>query len=175
VSAAAVLVVLVALPFGRRWSDREAAFAATGGQWTRLQALVANEDRLRRAVDEQRLAQRASGTRLVTGTSPALAASNLQVLIQRYADESSIQLDRVDIVSQPRPDSAGLLAIPAQVQGQGDVYGLVDVLYRLERGDKLLVVDEMVVNAGPEGQNGRQYLSWSIRLHGLYSSGDAGL
>src|SRR2546426_5857478 len=51
-------------------------------------------------------------------------------LFRSYADESSVQLDRVDVAGQPRADKPGLLATPVQLQGQGDIYGLVDFLDR---------------------------------------------
>ena len=168
VSAAALSVVLLALPFARRWVTREAAITASGEQWVRLEALASGEAQLRRALDTLRLAQQSVATRLVTGTTPALAASNLQVLLQRYADESAVQLDRVDAVGEPAADRSGLLAIPVRLQGRGDIYGLVDFLYRVQHGEKLLVIDEMATNAGLESTAGRQSLSWSIRLHALY-------
>ncbi len=146
VSATALVVVLVALPFAHRWGAREAAYGASREQWVRLATLAASTDRLRRALDEQKLAH--------------------------AADEG------VDVAGQPRPDKPGLLAIPVQLQGQGDVYGLVDFLYRLQHGEKLLVLDELSLNAGFvssfQGGSGRQYLSWSLRLHGLYGAAAAG-
>jgi type II secretory pathway component PulM len=185
VSAAALVTVLIVLPVARRWAVREAAYAASREQWVRLAGLAANTDRLRRALDEQRLVHAPDAARLVTGPTPALAASTLQGLLQRYADESSVQLDRVDVVGDARPDKPGLLAIPVRLQGRGDIYGLVDFLYRVQWGEKLLVIDEMSANAGigwPGGLAlyGRQeyglqpYLSWSIRLHGLYATREAG-
>src|SRR5439155_24312470 len=99
-------------------------------------------------------------------------------LLQRYADESSVQLNRVAVASQPRPDQPGLLAIPVQLQCQGDIYGLVDFLSRLERGEKLLALDELSLNAGfgmgfvpargPRRGKAPPSFSWSLRLHGLY-------
>src|SRR6266702_5343540 len=109
VSATALMVVLLVLPFGQRWREREAAYAASREQWVRLATLAASTDRLRRALDEQKLAHAADEARLVTGATPALAASVIQGLLQRYADESSVQLDRVDVAGQPRPDKPGLL------------------------------------------------------------------
>ena len=186
VSVTALAVVLLVLPFARRWATREAAYSASREQWVRLQTLTAGTDRLRRALDERKLTHAADEARLVTGATAALAASVLQGLLQRYADESSVQLDRVDVAGQPRPDKPGLLAIPVQLQGQGDIYGLVDFLYRLEHGEKLLVLDEVVLNpgfgggyagvyggayaGGYGGSSGRQYLAWSLRLHGLYGA-----
>src|SRR5256714_2384246 len=109
--------------------------------------LITNADRRRRALEERKRAHAADEAGLVTGATPALAASALQGLLQRYADESSVQLNRVDVVSEPRRGQPGLLAIPVQLQGQGDIYGLVDFLARLEHGETLLVLDDVSLNA----------------------------
>lgn len=170
-SAALIVGVLVVLPFAHRWSARETSYAASREQWARLAGLAAGNERLRRDRDAQRLAQSAEQARLVTGTTAALAASSLQELLQRYAGESAVQLDRVDVAAQPRAAEGGLLAIPAQLQAQGDIYGLVDFLYRLQAGERLLVIEEMTVNTGAWGADGRQMLIWGIRLHGLYPGG----
>jgi len=178
VSAAALVIVLGVLPFGRRWAAREDAYAASREQWVRLATLAASTDGLRRTLAEQQRAFAVDEARLVSGATPALAASSLQGLLQRYADESAVQLDRVDVAGQPRPDRPGLVAIPVQLQGQGDIYGLVDFLYRLERGEKLLVVDDLTLNAGVAwmpsagfaGGSRSQRLTWSVRLHGLYGA-----
>ena len=168
VSALALFVVLLGLPFARQWTAREASIAAGRDQWARLQALVSGESRLQRALDTLRLSQQSVRARLLTGTTPAVAGSNLQVLLQRYADESAVQLDRVDAVAEPEASREGLLAIPVRLQVHGDVYGLVDFLYRLQHGEKLLVTDELGINAGLESTLGSQALTWSVRLHGLY-------
>lgn len=167
---AAVLLVFsgVVLPLARRWSAREVVYVTTRDQWARLAGLAAGIDQLRSARDTQRLAQGGEVARLVTGTTPALAASGLQGLLQRFAEEHGVQLDRVDVAAQPRPDRGGLLAIPAQLQGQSDITGLVDFLLRVQVSQVLLVVDELAVNATGDVQDGRQTLIWTLRLHGLY-------
>src|SRR3989449_9544585 len=176
VSATALLIVLLGLPFAHHWAVREAAYTTSREQWLRLAALAAHTHRLRRALDGQKSAYAAGEARLVTGATPALAASALQGLLQRYADESSVQLNRVDVASQPRAGQSGLLAIPVQLQCQGDIYGLVDFLSRLEHSEKLLALDELSLNAGfatgvrPVRRSGRatapqpqpQYFSWSL-------------
>jgi len=182
VSATALVIVLLGLPLAHRWAVREAAYTTSREQWLRLSGLAASTDRLRRAVDERKRGHAAGEARLVTGATPALAASALQELLQRYAEESSVQLNRVDVASQPRAGQSGLLAIPVQLQCQGDIYGLVDFLSRLEHSEKLLALDELSLNAGfatgvrPVRRSGRvtapqpqpQYFSWSLRLHALY-------
>ncbi len=178
VSASALVIVLLGLPFAHHWAVREAAYTASREQWLRFAALTGNTDGLRRALVERKLAHAPDEARLVTGATPALAASSLQGLLQRYADESSVQLNRVDVASQPRPGQSSLLAIPVQLQCQGDIYGLVDFLSRLEHSEKLLALDELSVNAGfamsnrsgsgPRPRKAPQPFSWSLRLYGLY-------
>lgn len=173
VSVAALCLTEVVLPFGDRWAARERAYAASREQWQQLQGMVASEGRLRQALTEQRNLRRASGDLLASGATPALAASGLQDLLRRYAEESMLQLDRVDVAGQPKADRPGLLEIPVTLQGQGDIYGLVDFLFRVQHGERLLVVDELLVNAGfarPWAQDGGgdRVLAWSLRAHGLY-------
>jgi type II secretory pathway component PulM len=183
VSAAALVIVGLVLPFAHGWSEREAAYAASYTQWSRLAGLSANSDRLQHAVDALAKASAADTTRLVTGETPALAASTLQGLVQRYASESAVQLERVDVAGEAKPDKPGLVAIPVQLQARGDVYGLVAFLGRVQHGDKLLVVDELTLDSGIEtdlgnmqavsysGAGARQApLSWTLRLHGLYEA-----
>jgi type II secretory pathway component PulM len=174
VSVAALAIVGVGLPFAHHWTARETAYAASRAQWVRLASLTASTDRLQHALDAQKRAFAADDDRLVTGSTPALAASTLQGLVQGYASASSVQLERIDVAGDPRPDKPGLLAIPVQLQARGDVYGLVSFLERLQHGDKLLVVDELTLDSGSEADlsglpnAARQALSWTVRLHGLY-------
>jgi hypothetical protein len=172
VSLAAVCLTQVVLPFADRWVARERAYAASREQWVRLQGLVVSEDRLQEALNRERNVRRASGDLLAPGTTPALAASGLQALLRGYAEESMLQLDRVDVAGQPKADRPGLLEIPVALQGQGDIYGLVDFLFRVQHGERLLVIDELLVNAGFARplplDGGVRTLAWSLRAHGLY-------
>ncbi|HEX6104602.1 MAG TPA: type II secretion system protein GspM [Gemmatimonadales bacterium] len=174
VVALALAMTLLVLPALDRWSTREAALAASRERHARLQALVASEEGLRRALGERRRAQAGAMRLLLAGATPALAASNLQALLQQYAEESLVQLNRVDVAGQPRADGPGLLSVPVLLQGQGDVHGLVDFLYRVQHGQRLLVIDEIAVNTrssylGDEDQS----LIWSLRARGLYPSSEA--
>lgn len=169
ISAATLLVVFALLPVADRWSEREARYAASRDQLVRLKTLVKSETELRRALEEQRRVLGVSVGLLATGSTPALAASNLQALVQRYAEESVVQLDRIFVAGEAKPDSQGLMTIPVQLQGQGDIYGLVDFLFRLQHGEKLLVIDDMSVTAGLPHSDRREFITWSITMHGLYA------
>ena len=166
-STAALAVSLVILPVADRWVAREATHTAHREQWRRLQTLVAGEKDVRQSLDQERLARRGTIDLLLTGATPALAASNLQVLLQQYAEESLVQLNRVDVAGQPKPEGPGLLAVPVVLQGQGDIYALVDFLSRLQHGERLLVIDEISVNTRSLWRR-RDLLVWSLRAHGLY-------
>lgn len=170
IAAAALLVVFALLPLQEWWSSRESSYSASYDRWVRLQTLVASQARLRRALEEQQRAQQVSVGLLATGSTPALAASNLQALVQRYAEESSVQLDRIFVAGQSKADSQGLMTVPVQVQGQGDIYGLVDFLFRLQHGEKLLVIDDMTITAGLPHTGRRDFMTWSMTMHGLYAA-----
>ena len=177
VSAVALVVVGLILPIADHWTSRESAYAANRAQWVKLSALAASTDRLQHALDAQRMALAVEENRLVEGTTPALAASTLQGMLQQYASESAIQLQRVDAAGEPKTAKPGLLEIPVQLSGTASVAGLVDFLSKLERGNKLLIVDELAINAGFDipgasiadvGGGQSQALQWTLRVHGLY-------
>jgi Type II secretion system (T2SS), protein M subtype b len=184
VSAAALVVMFAVLPFARRWSEREAEIAVRRERLVQLEALVASEAPARRALGEEERRRALLGQRLVSGMTPALASSNLQTLLQGYADESHVTLDRVDLVSETQGASSDSLpTVPVQLSATGDVYGLFDFLYRLQYGERLLVVDEVLVSAGyappvsasagaPAGA-AAQTLTWTVRLRAPYLRQDA--
>jgi type II secretory pathway component PulM len=159
------------LPALERWSTREATIAASRDRLARLRALVAGEPGLRRALADRRSAQGGTMRLLLAGATPALAASNLQALLQQYAEESLVQLNRVDVAGAAKADAPGLLAVPVLLQGQGDVHGLVDFLYRVQHGQRLLVIEDIAVNARSAYlRDDEELLNWSLRAHGLYAT-----
>jgi hypothetical protein len=106
------------------------------------------------------------------GNTAAVAASTLQQLINRYAEESRVSLDRVDIASDLQPEQSELVAIPARLSGRADIYGLVDILFYLQQGEKLLVIDELRVGVGATRSAGPNLslITWTMDLHGYYAS-----
>lgn len=161
--------IWVVLPFANRWQEREDAIAAKQSHLGQLRALVGAEAATREGLvvlQKERVVLR---ERLLTGATPALAASNLQGLLQGYADASRVSLDRVDVVGEPGATSGeGLSAIPVRLSAQGDIYGLSELLTRFQSGPKLLIVDELKVTIGsPDYQP--DLLDFDVRLHGAYS------
>lgn len=138
-------------------------------QFARLQQLVESEDEIRRAVREHEQARERRGRRLIAGSTPALASSRLQTLVRRYAGQSNVRLDRIDAVGEPQEADGGLFALPVGVTGRGDVYGLVDLLFYLQHGEKLLIIDELSVSGATQRRDSLEMLDWTMRLHGLYA------
>lgn len=170
VSTLALLAVWVVLPFVSRWHDREAAIEVKQSQLAQLRALVEAESATRQSLAARLRARTALRERLLTGATPALAASDLQALLQGYADGSRVTLTRVDLVAQPgAAGDEGLPAIPVRLSALSDIYGLAGLLSRLQYGEKLLVIDELTVNVGAVAGDRPDLLTFSVRLHGAYS------
>jgi type II secretory pathway component PulM len=167
VSLLALLAVLVVLPQARRWLDREEQIAMRGEQLARLEALISREDAVRQRLAEVQQARASAGRLLLAGETAAVAGSSLQLLLNRYAQESRVVLDRVDAV-RPSGTEAGILEVPARIAVRGDVYGLVDLLFYLQNGEKLLVIDDLRVSEGRGDRRRQQLLTMSVSLHGYY-------
>ena len=166
-SVAITLIALVLVPAARRWDDRRSTIAAAGERVRRYEALLSDEPGLKQEMEQRRRAARAG--RLVPGVTPAVAASNVQSLLQRYARESGVRLDRVDVVGEPETSSDGIAAIPLQLSAQGDIHGLVALLERVQHGDRLLLISDVTIGAGTLRADSVQILSFTIRLSGAWA------
>jgi hypothetical protein len=164
----ALVLTFAVLPYARRWSERTAAIEAARDQRDRLEALLASEDAIRRALDARRAGRRVYAARLLTGGTPALAASELQSIISGYAEQSSVSVTRMNVVGEAAPLEPGLSAIPLQLTAEGDVYGLADFLARLQHGEKLVAVEEITVTVGSPRRDGTHSFVWSLRLRAPY-------
>jgi len=166
ISIVALGVTFVVLPFLDHWRERETATRARAEQLARLESLASQRGDIERAVSALRELRDRSRGRLLEGSTAAVAASTLQLLLQRYADESRVLVQRVDVAGAGEAAAAGLVSVPARLYAQGDIYGLVDLLFYLQQGETLLVVDDIRITAGA----GPGLLSVSIALHGYYAA-----
>ncbi len=171
VSVLALLAVLLVIPQGRRWLDREDRIAMRSEQLARLEALISREDSVRQQLVELRQARAGAGRLLLAGETAAVAASSLQLLLNRYATESRVVLDRVDAVSRTTEAEGSIEEIPARVTVRGDIYGLVDLLFYLQHGEKLLVIDDLRVSGVRAGLRAEDLLTVTVNLHGYYRGG----
>jgi len=170
ISLAALILVFGVLPFGRRWSEREASLEAKAAQLARLEALLSSQQQLEGAVAVLEGEREGWARRLLSGRTPALAASTLQTLLRGYAERSRVTLDRINADREFEPGADGLTPIGMELVVRGDVFGLVDFLFYLQNGEKLLVIDELSINSSLRRRaTDEEVLTWSVRLHGLYT------
>jgi hypothetical protein len=178
---ASVLIVLGALvvtPFVRDWRDREEAIAAKAEQLARLEALAASEEMLQQSAAQLRDALGRRSQKLLDGSTVALAGSALQSLVRSYGERSRVSILRMNPAAAGTGaddggdgnGSADVAPIALSLTAEGDIYGLVDLLYYLQNGETLLVVDELRVNS-PRGSRAGALMGWTLRLRGFYEPG----
>jgi Tfp pilus assembly protein PilO len=81
--------------------------------------------------------------RFLTEAAPAVAASELQKLTKDMAAQASTEIRSERIL--PPVERGELLEIPVEIAVSGEIRQLVDLLARLEGGDKLLTVQDLRV------------------------------
>lgn len=169
VTAIALLLTFVVAPGVRRWVDREAAIAAQAERLVRLESLIAASEDVTNTLEQMRRDRAQAARLLLPGSTAAIAASNLQVLLNRYADESRVLLERVDVAGDVTAAEDSLVPIPARIAARGDIYGLVDLLFYLQHGEKLIVIDEFRADVSRARSDGPS-VSWTVTLHGYYTT-----
>ncbi|MSR36470.1 MAG: hypothetical protein EXR95_07490 [Gemmatimonadetes bacterium] len=168
VSAAALLVAYGAAPFVRHWRAREEVIASQTDRLARLRGLVGSEAALRATVEQRSALLAAGRQRLLAGRTPALAGSALQSALQRYADESGMTVSRLDVAGAPM-EGGVLPRLPATVSVVGDLYGLVDLLERVQHGPLALEITELTVRPNPALRG--EPLQVTIALRGAFAGG----
>jgi type II secretory pathway component PulM len=149
VAAACVLMLWLAIPAIRQWSDREALISARRGELARLFGLKASESTLRAAVEARAAKAAEFPQRPVSAATAALAAGVLQGVLQRYADDSQLSVSELNVSGEPDSTSVPLAALPATLIALGDIYGVADLVSRVQTGNTLLEVRELSVQINP--------------------------
>ena len=149
VVAVAAIVVLVLLPLGRRWSERESLIDATRQHLARVTSIVGHEAELAEATRALEGRLEASGTRLVRARTLPLAASAIQSLVRDYAQASVVTVTRLDAAGAPVSGGGGSVAIPATIAVQGDIYGIADFVRRLQHGPWMLELTDFSIAPNP--------------------------
>ncbi len=166
VAVACVLAAYTIIPVATQWMDRESLIAARRSELSRLRGLQQAAPALRTALAARE--QRASEfpQRPVSATTAALAAGVLQGVLQRYADESQLSVSELNVSGEPDTTAVPLAALPATLIALGDVYGVADLLSRVQQGSTLLDVREMTVQVNParRAEGGGELLQLTLVL-----------
>jgi hypothetical protein len=110
----------------------------------------------RNALEEERLALNRALERaesgLLTGETPALAAVDIQNILNDIASRSKVEVSAMRVLQPLEPDEKATvkdyLTIPVQVTFNTSIRQLKEMLYRIETSLKLLRVSEMRVRTG---------------------------
>ncbi len=149
VASACVFVIWLAIPAARQWSDREALISARRGELARLRGVKVAEATLRSAVEARAAKAAEFPQRPVSAATAALAAGVLQGVLQRYADDSQLNVSELNVSGEPDSTSVPLAALPATLIALGDIYGVADLVSRVQNGNTLLEVRELSVQVNP--------------------------
>jgi hypothetical protein len=161
-----ILLAVTIAPIARRWNDREDQIAAETERLARLRGLVANEAQLDEAVRTRGTTVETGPQRLLTGRTPAVAASVLQSTLQDFANQSRVTISRLDVAGAPETGASGLPMLPANISAIGDLYGITELLSRIQHGPLLLEITDLTVR--PNSALKGELLQLSVTLRGAY-------
>lgn len=142
-------MLALAIPIARRWSDRESLIAARRGELSRLRGIEGSESALQRAVEARDARAAEYPQRPVSAATAALAAGVLQGVLQRFADDSQLSVSELNVSGEPDSTAVPLAALPATLIALGDVFGIADLLSRVQNSNTLLEVRELTVQVNP--------------------------
>ena len=162
VVAVAAVIVLVVLPLGRRWTEREALIAVTRTHVARVASLAGRETELAEATRAVEARLDAAGTRIVRARSVPLAAAAVQSMVRDYARASVVTVTRLDAAGDPVNSASGM-SLPATISAQGDIYGIADFLRRLQHGPWLLELTDLTIAPNPVLRGNILQLSIGLR------------
>lgn len=148
VVAVTAVAVLVIMPLGRRWSEREALIGATRAHLARVESIIGREAELAEATRALEARLDAGGMRLVRAPSLPLAASAVQSMVRDYARATAVTVTRLDATGAPISGDGGI-AVPVTIAAQGDIYGMADFLRRLQNGPWVLELTDFTIAPNP--------------------------
>ncbi len=150
VAVVALAIAYVVLPVVRRWREREEAIASARDQVARLQGVLSAGPAS---------AGDAPPSLVIRGRTSDLAGSTLQTLVQELARASRVSVNRLEV----RPDSGEAGALRATLSATTDIYGLADLLARLQGHVPVLSAEEVSVVPNPVLRGSLLQLTVAVR------------
>ena len=149
VAVTCVLLLRAAIPFVHGWSERESLIAARRDELARLAGVTAAAPMLREAVSVRTARAEGFAQRPVEAATAALAAGVLQGIMQRDADGSQMSVSELNVSGEPDSAAVTVPALPATLIALGDVFGVADLIDRVQHGSALLEIRELTVQVNP--------------------------
>lgn len=117
---------------------------------TKRRALVAQRQAYRAKLEDVSRTVAQESTRLLSGSTPPLAASELQKLVKELAGQAGVEVRSERIL--PVVEHGNLLEIPLEITVAGGIREIVSLLYHLEGTPKLLILKELKIRVISVGQ-----------------------
>jgi hypothetical protein len=160
VAVVALLVAYVVMPTARRWRDREAAIDVARDRVSRLAGLASWHDNRPGASDGP---PAESTPRALRGRTVALAAAQLQAMLQEQARLSRVSVERLEVAEGGDSVSAAPAQVTANLSATTDIYGVADLLTRLQASSVALSLDDVQLTANPVLRGNLLQLALTVR------------
>lgn len=105
-------------------------------------------------------------TGLLSGNTPALAAVDIQNILNRIATQIGIEIKSMRILKAGREETAAYFNIPVEIQIDCTVGQLKELLYQIESSRKYLKINSARINV--RGTTGKEeYVFASLTIEGV--------
>jgi len=80
---------------------------------------------------------------LLTGTTPSLAAVEIQNTLNKIAENGNLKFSTMRVMKSVESDTADYVRVPVQFAMTSDIRQLKDVIYQIETASQLLMISEL--------------------------------
>lgn len=112
--------------------------------------------------------QQSLSRRFLEGKKPGLAAAGLQKILERFASQSSIKIDRVRVEKHKFTES--LMVIPIEITLRSSLKNLTQFIYQIESYEKFLVIENL--NSRRINKTDPEQLQATILISGFILNGE---
>lgn len=161
IAALALLVAFGLTPFYRSWIRQEAQIDASSERLFRLRKLIGEQDTLARTLSAMEQTSGENG-RLVSARTVSLASSELQRVMQMYAEQSKVSIDRLEFAAPGDSSGDTSTGIPLTISAVGDIYGITSFLAALRTGTPVVEVREVTLVSNSALRDGLIQFSASL-------------
>jgi len=175
-TAIALMLTYGALPFARRWQQREAQIAGARERITYLDGLTAQTASLEAAATNDERVLSGQERRVLHARSTTLAASATQAFLQDLADASQVVVSRLDVstddslaageASTGSLEATGLPLqfVPVAFSAYGDIGGVASVLQTLASGPRVLVIESLALQRNAALAGAPDVVQFTVKL-----------
>ena len=154
------------VPVVQRWRDREARIEQARQRLFHIHQYVTSAPLSHQTPPTT---ARGSAPQALRGRTAALAAAQLQAMLQQYADLSHFSVSRLDVTegngasAAPQDSLMPFPVIPGTLSGIGDIYGVAGLLDRIQHGPRVLEVTELSIVQNAVYKGGLMQLTLAVR------------